>query len=119
MLSKLLPQSDSQSGQGASGLETSWDVSEAIIGVSLMVLGTSLPELSTTVIAALHKNSDIALGNVIGSNLFNILPILGITAMMVDIPVEPRFIQFDLWIMFGVSICLWVMVLLEARIGKI
>ena len=94
-------------------------MSEAIIGVSLMVLGTSLPELSTTVIAALHKNSDIALGNVIGSNLFNILAILGITAMMVDIPVEPRFIQFDLWIMFGVSICLWVMVILKVRIGKI
>lgn len=104
--------------EGAAGLANSWGVSEAVIGLSLIALGTSLPELSTTVIAALHRHSDVAIGNVIGSNLFNILAILGITALMTDIPVEARFMQFDLWVMFGVAIGLWIFVLMKARIGK-
>jgi len=77
--------------EGAVGLATTWGIPEAVVGLSLIALGTSLPELSTTVIAALHRNSDVAIGNVIGSNLFNILAILGITALMTDIPVDPLF----------------------------
>ena len=97
----------------------SWGISESVIGLSLIALGTSLPELSTTVIAAMHKNSDVAIGNVIGSNLFNILAILGLTAMMVDIPVEASFLRFDLWVMLGASVVLWLFVLLKAPIGKL
>lgn len=104
--------------EGAAGLAESWGVPEAVIGLSLIALGTSLPELSTTVIAALHKSSDVAIGNVVGSNLFNILAILGITAMLVDIPVDPQFIRFDLWVMFGASIILWIFVLARATINK-
>ena len=104
--------------EGGIGLASSWGISESVIGLSLIAIGTSLPELTTTVIAALHKNSDVAIGNVIGSNLFNILAILGITAMMVDIPVEPSFLRFDLWVMLGASVVLWLFVLLKARIGK-
>ena len=103
---------------GGIGLAKSWGISEAVIGLSLIALGTSLPELSTTVIAALHKSSDVAIGNVIGSNLFNILAVLGITAMITDIPVDPMFVSYDLWIMFGVSVGLWLFVLLKASIGK-
>ncbi len=103
---------------GGVGLATSWGVSEAVIGLSLIALGTSLPELSTTVIAALHKSSDVAIGNVVGSNLFNILAILGITALLTDIPVDPEFLRFDLWVMFSASIILWIMVLTRATIGK-
>ena len=113
-----LPMGADLAVEGAAGLASSWGVSEAVIGLSLIALGTSLPELSTTVIAALHKNSDVAIGNVIGSNLFNILAILGITAMMTDIPVEARFISFDLWVMFAAAIILWLFVLAKARIGK-
>ena len=105
--------------EGAVGLAASWGVSEAIIGLSLIALGTSLPELSTTVIAALHKSSDVAIGNVIGSNLFNILAILGITSMIIDIPVDPLFMKYDLWVMFGCAIGLWLLVLFKAKIGKI
>ena len=104
--------------EGGVGLASSWGVSEAVIGLSIIALGTSLPELSTTVIAALRKSSDVAIGNVVGSNLFNILAILGITALLTDIPVDPQFLRFDLWFMFAVSIFLWLFVLLRATINR-
>ena len=104
--------------EGGVGLASTWGVSEAVIGLSLIALGTSLPELSTTVIAALHKSSDVAIGNVVGSNLFNILAILGITALLTDIPVDPAFLRFDVWVMFGASIMLWIFVLAKATISK-
>ncbi|MDA0978013.1 MAG: calcium/sodium antiporter [Proteobacteria bacterium] len=104
--------------EGGVGLASTWGVSEAVIGLSLIALGTSLPELSTTVIAALHKSSDVAIGNVVGSNLFNILAILGITALLTDIPVDPSFLRFDLWVMFGSSIVLWLFVLMKGTINR-
>ena len=103
---------------GGVGLATSWGVPEAVVGLSLIALGTSLPELSTTVIAALHKSSDVAIGNVVGSNLFNILAILGITALLTDIPVDAQFLRFDLWVMFGASVVLWLFVLLKGTITR-
>jgi cation:H+ antiporter len=104
--------------EGGVGLASTWGVSEAVIGLSLIALGTSLPELSTTVIAALHKSSDVAIGNVVGSNLFNILAILGITALLTDIPVDPLFLRFDVWVMFGSSVLLWIFVLTKGTITK-
>ena len=104
--------------EGGVGLAGSWGVSEAVIGLSLIALGTSLPELSTTVVAAIRKSSDVAIGNVVGSNLFNILAILGITALLTDIPVDPEFLKFDLWFMFAASILLWLFVLLRATINR-
>ncbi len=105
--------------EGGVGLAMSWGVSEAVIGLSLIALGTSLPELSTTIIAAMHKSSDVAIGNVVGSNLFNILAILGITALLTDIPVDPQFIRFDLWVMFAATVLLWIYVLAKKSIGRI
>ena len=103
---------------GAAGLAAGGGVSEAVIGLSLIALGTSLPELSTTVIAALHKSSDVAIGNVIGSNMFNILAILGITALLTEIPVDPMFFRFDLWVMFACTVMLWLFVLTKTTIRK-
>lgn len=105
--------------EGAAGLAANWGVSEAVIGLSLIALGTSLPELSTTVIAALHKSSDVAIGNVVGSNVFNILAIFGITALLTDIPVDPDFLALDVWIMLGSSLLLLLFVLFKATIGKV
>ncbi len=65
---------------GATTLAKSWGVSDAVIGLTVVAAGTSLPELATSVVAALRKQSDIAIGNVVGSNIFNVLCILGITA---------------------------------------
>jgi len=104
--------------EGAAGLASNWGVSEAVIGLSLVALGTSLPELSTTVLAALHKSSDVAIGNVIGSNMFNILAIMGFTAMLTDVPVDPDMLKIDIWVMLFASVVLWIYVLNKATIGK-
>jgi cation:H+ antiporter len=90
---------------GAVELAESLGVPSAVIGLSLIALGTSLPELFTTLIAAVHRSSDVALGNVLGSNLFNILAIMGATAMVAPapIPVPESFLRFDLLVMLGAS----------------
>ena len=105
--------------EGVLGIAIAWGVSEAVIGLSLIALGTSLPELSITVIAAWHRSADVAIGNVIGSNLFNILAILGITALLTEIPVEARFLRLDVWVMLGASLLLWGFVLARAGIGRL
>ena len=71
-----------------------------------MAIGTSLPELATTVMAAIRRQADVALGNVIGSNMFNLLAITGMATLFGDIPVYANFLRFDLWIMLGASVLL-------------
>jgi len=105
--------------KGAAGLARSWGVSDAVIGLSLVAIGTSLPEFSTNILAGIHKSSDVAIGNVVGSNLFNILGIMGVTALLTDIPVDPRFIHYDLWVMLGSAVLLFGFVLARARIGRL
>ena len=100
--------------EGAAGLAANWGVSEAVIGLSLIALGTSLPELSTTVIAAFHKSSDVAIGNVVARNVFNILAIFGFTALLTDIPVDPDFMRIDIWVMLGSALLLLLFVLFKA-----
>ncbi|MEM9032514.1 MAG: sodium:calcium antiporter, partial [Pseudomonadota bacterium] len=63
-------------------------------------------ELATTVMAAYRRQADVALGNVIGSNIFNLLAIIGITAMVAPVPVDPALLRFDLWVMLGASLLL-------------
>jgi cation:H+ antiporter len=70
-------------------IATVYGVSETVIGLTLVAIGTSLPELATTVMAAIRKHADVALGNVIGSNMFNLLAIIGISSLVGPIPVEP------------------------------
>lgn len=77
-----------------------------MIGLTLVAVGTSLPELATSVIAAWRGQREIALGNVVGSNIFNILAILGITAMVSPIPVAPRFEAIDVPVMIAVTLLL-------------
>lgn len=83
-----------------------WGVSEAVIGLTLVAIGTSLPELATTVMAAIRRQADVALGNVIGSNMFNLLAIIGITTLIGAVPVGAGFLTFDLWVMAAASILL-------------
>ena len=70
-------------------------MSEAVIGLTLVAVGTSLPELVTSVIAARRNMSDVALGNIVGSNIFNILGILGVTALIAPIPVPAEMVVRD------------------------
>ena len=73
---------------GASGIARSLGVSESVIGLTLVAGGTSLPELATSVVAALKKNPEMAVGNVIGSNLFNVFFVLGCSASITAMPVQ-------------------------------
>lgn len=87
-------------------IATEFGVSDTVIGLTLVAIGTSLPELATTVMAALRKHADVALGNVIGSNVFNLLAIVGIAALVGPIPVDPQFLKLDLWVMLASSLVL-------------
>jgi cation:H+ antiporter len=93
-------------------------VSEAAIGLTVVAVGTSLPELATSVAAALKGQREIALGNVIGSNVFNILAILGITALVAPIPVEARFVALDLPVMIAVSALLAAVLWWRGGLGR-
>ncbi|MCE8512226.1 calcium/sodium antiporter [Ruegeria pomeroyi] len=90
----------------ASIIARTYGVSETVIGLTLVAVGTSLPELATTVMAALRRQADVALGNVIGSNMFNLLAIIGVATMFGPIPVDPEFLSFDLWVMLAASLLL-------------
>ena len=81
-------------------------VSDSAIGLTLVALGTSMPELATTVMAAIRRQADVAIGNVIGSNIFNLLAIVGIASLFGPIPVPRSFMVFDLWVMLGASLLL-------------
>lgn len=89
--------------EGAVNIARSVGVSETVIGLTLVAIGTSLPELVTSVMAAIRKQADVAMGNVIGSNIFNILSILGITAVIAPMTVPAQLLTFDLWVMLGVA----------------
>jgi cation:H+ antiporter len=83
----------------ATTIARTYGISEAVIGLTIVAVGTSLPELATSVIAALRKQTEIAVGNIVGSNIFNIFGILGITALVTPIPAEARFAAIDMpWV---------------------
>lgn len=91
---------------GATDIAMHWGVSEAVIGLTVIALGTSLPELATTVMAAIRQHGAVAIGNVIGSNIFNLLAIIGITAVVVPIDVPPEVLKLDVWVMLACAILL-------------
>ena len=105
--------------KNASLIAKSYGLSDEVIGLTLVALGTSLPELATTLMAALRKQADVALGNVIGSNIFNLFAIVGITTMFGDIPIASSFFNFDFWIMFGAGIVLFPFVYMRVNINRL
>jgi len=104
---------------GATETARGLGVSEAIIGLSLVALGTSLPELASVAVAAWRGHSDVALGNVIGSNIFNVFAIVGITSSTVPIPVDPYFAAVDIWVMLASSILLLPLMYSGARLSRV
>lgn len=103
---------------GSVNIARGFGISEAFIGLTIVAVGTSLPELATSVIAAFRRQSEIAIGNVVGSNIFNVLGILGVTAMIKPIPVADRFLTFDLPIMIAVSLILTALLLTQKILGR-
>ena len=104
---------------GATNIALTFGISETVIGLTLVAIGTSLPELATTVMAALRRQADVALGNVIGSNMFNLLGIMGVASLVGTIPVDPQFLTFDLWIMLLASLMLIPFVFFKMDINRI
>ncbi len=90
--------------KGAIELAASAGISEAVIGLTVVAIGTSLPELVTAVIAALKKQGDVAFGNIIGSNIYNTFGILGITAAVHPLEVPVEIIEFDIWVMLAATV---------------
>lgn len=104
---------------GATDIASHWGVSEAVIGLTVIALGTSLPELATTVMAAIRQHGAVAIGNVIGSNIFNLLAIIGITAVVVPIDVPPEVLKLDVWVMLACAVLLAVLAAFRICLGKI
>jgi len=103
---------------GAIDLASGLGVSDTLIGLTIVAVGTSLPELVTAVIAALRRQGDIAFGNVIGSNIYNILGILGATALVHPIPVPAEIAAFDIWVMLAATLMLIVLAFTGWRISR-
>jgi len=104
--------------QGAVALARDAGVSEEVVGLTVVALGTSLPELATAVIAALRRHSDVALGTVFGANIYNILGIMGLVATVTPVPVPQQMLQFDLWFLLAITIVLSLWVRILPQIGR-
>jgi cation:H+ antiporter len=89
---------------GAAGLARGWGLSERLIGLTIVAVGTSLPELATSLIAAWRGHSDIAVGNVVGSNIFNVLLCLGAAALIAPVEMPLRTVRLDLGVMITLTV---------------
>ncbi|MBL3656984.1 calcium/sodium antiporter [Fulvivirga sediminis] len=94
-------------------------VSERVIGITVLALGTSLPELVTAIVASLKKQTDLALGNLMGSNIFNILSILGITSIIKNIHVSDQIIHHDMVAMLLLTLILFPLMIYKRVVGRI
>ena len=105
--------------EGATGIADSMGISETIVGLSVVALGTSLPELAVTIIAALRGHKGVAIGNVLGSNVINILGILGVSSIYAGgLLISEEFAGRDIWVVMITSGLVAAMLLDNRRIGK-
>ena len=104
---------------GAVGLARSFGISETIIGLTIVAVGTSMPELVTSVMAAIRKQTEVAFGNIVGSNIYNILGIGGFTALIAPTDVPQQIVRFDNLVMIGASILLVLFAYTGRRINRV
>jgi cation:H+ antiporter len=104
--------------EGAVSLARGFGISETVIGLTIVAVGTSMPELITSVVAALRKHSDVALGNILGSNIYNILGIGGLTALIAPTDIPAQIASFDNFVMVGISVLLLALARTGWRIGR-
>ena len=103
---------------GATAIARGLGVSEAVIGLTLVAFGTSLPELASSVVAASKRETDIVLGNVIGSNVFNVLAVLGLTSLVKPLEQSLAQVQGDMFIMLGFGVALGLLMMRRQRLGR-
>lgn len=104
---------------GAAVLARSAGIPEEVIGLTLVAVGTSLPELATSVVAAYRGHSDVCVGNILGSNIFNILGILGAVAIATPVTFPSGIMGFDLWVLLAVSVLLIPFMLSGCRVSRL
>lgn len=104
---------------GAKEIAHAWGMSDTAIGLTVVAIGTSLPELAATAMAAIRRESAIAVGNVIGSNIFNLLAIMGITSIVAPVPVAPAILHVDIWVMLAASLLILPFIIAKIRIGRV
>jgi len=105
--------------ESASDIARTFGVSEAVIGLSIVAIGTSLPELATSALAAMRGHSEIAVGSILGSCIFNLLGILGVTAILAPIPVDPRFAQLDIAAALAAALAMLYLAAIRGGVGRI
>jgi cation:H+ antiporter len=103
---------------GAVALARAFSIPETVIGLTIVAVGTSAPELVTSVMAALRRQSDVAFGNIVGSNIYNLLGIAGLTALVAPVEVPPEIVRFDNLVMVAVSIAMVAFAWTGLRIGR-
>jgi cation:H+ antiporter len=101
----------------AVNIARSFGISEVVIGLTLVALGTSLPELVTSVVAAIRRHSDIALGNILGSNLYNILGILGVASLIAPTDIPPEIARTEMWVMLAATLLL-LPAMISGKVGR-
>ena len=105
--------------KGAVNMARILGVSEEIIGLTIIAVGTSLPELATTVLATLRRQTGVALGNVVGSNIWNIVFIMGATSTITEVNVPKQFIYYDVWVMLVSTLVLYPAMMTKARLTRL
>jgi cation:H+ antiporter len=103
---------------GATTLATEFGIPEEVIGLTVVAIGTSLPELATSIVAAYRGHSDVCVGNVLGSNLFNLFGITGVTALFAPLPFSDKIVSFDLWILLAATAIIIPFMLTGRRISR-
>lgn len=93
-------------------------ISKAIIGLTLVAIGTSLPELAIVVVASIRGHNDVALGNVLGSNIFNLLGITGAVAIVAPLPVPEILLSYDIWVLLGITVLLMPLMLATGGLSR-
>jgi cation:H+ antiporter len=104
---------------GAIGLALFWGMSETVIGLTIVAVGTSMPEFVTSIIAAIRKHGDVAIGNIMGSNIYNILGIGGVTGLIHPTVVPPEIATFDNLVMIGASVAMFAFAWSGQRVSRL
>jgi cation:H+ antiporter len=104
---------------GAVALARDLGVSEAVIGLTLVAVGTSLPELAVSLLATIRRQVEVAVGNILGSNLFNLLGILGISSLLQELPLPHRMVVFDQWVLLACSVAVLVLLWTGRRLSRV
>ncbi len=104
---------------GGRGILSAMGFSDLFIGLTVLAIGTSLPELAASVVGAIRGETAFSIGNVVGSNIYNVLAVLGIVAVIVPIPVEPAVVRFEIPVMIGFSVLMVALMYHGRRLSRI